>query len=268
MGPAAPVIVGLVAGAVVSKVIGKITGSELLGALAGGFVGMGFGIDASGALKWSNPAAGLFGGAEAAGGTLAGDVIAGGSDLLLGADPLNMAGSFEGLAGAESIAGGLGAEVGGNTLQLGYMGEGAGPTLAGGASSVAGPANPLNLDISASGLTPAAETGGFLSRAGSFIENNPRLSEIAFRGIQSAMSPDAEDLMRLKAELEQKSREAVDPDALKDKLKQMNQGLLSAGYQPAATTVRSTGFTPNYMTRIDPNYKAMLDKIYGRTTEA
>lgn len=259
-------IVALIAkaavGMVVSKVVGKITGSELLGALAGGFVGAGFQFNpTTGAMSWSNPVEGLFGASSSAASgvasvgvdpaSLIGDVSSGASDFGLGAitNSADVAGAnLMGSAVTDTVASGTGSGIA-NMGSQALMGAAA-PTAA-----------------------SATQAPGMLTKATDWMEKNPGLTKIGGDLISGALSPDKIDQIEAKGDQDRltliekqkqelAAKQAVDPNALAGRLDAINQNLFTGGYRNSAFQSALSGFTPGYSTMTSPNYDSRVNAVY------
>lgn len=258
MAPAIPFIAKAVVGMAVSKVVGKITGNELLGALAGGFVGAGFSIDAAtGAMSWSNPLSGIL---DSTAGTATTGVANAGveSASLLDDAAMNMVDDASlGMSSASNVAGGMPApDV---VSQYGF-----------------GPGG----DLVKGGAETMASSGGMLSKAGNALtkgfewaDKNPKIAQMGFDFVQGALSPDKIDeieasgeqdrlTLAQKQELEQKSKEAVDADALKGRLQAIGDNMFKDGYRSGGLLSQATGINPLYYNQVDPNYQNRVNAVY------
>jgi len=249
-------------GMVVSKIVGKITGSELLGALAGGFVGAGFGFDsATGAMSWSNPLEGL-GAASASSGVAS-----------VGVDPAGLVG--DAMGGASDFT--MGAVTGGADLStVNMMGGAITDTVSSGAGSgIASMGSQTLMGAAAPSVAAAAApaSGGMLSDATGWLDKHPTLAKIGGDLVSGALSPDKIDMIeaqgdqdrltlieRQKQELA--AKQAVDPNALAGRLDSVNQGVFAGGYQPGSLQSALSGFTPGYSTMNSPNYDSRVNAVY------
>lgn len=248
-----PLVAKMFVGVAVSKAVGAITGNEVLGAVAGAFVGAGFSLDAAtGAASWGNPLAGAAEAGAGAAGATPGVEAATLVDNSLAYNDALVAG------GAADTAASMAANVG----------AGAGATGAAGAGGVLQGAMP-------SLQTTGAGAGGMLSNATSWMEKNPEITKIGADFAKGMFSPDkideieaqgGQDRMTLaeKQRLELESKQAVDADALKGMLSNVNSNLFAGGYTPAAAVGGGIqqGMSP-YSSNIDPNYLNRLNAIYA-----
>lgn len=231
-----PLVAKVVVGAVVSKLVGQVTGNEVLGAVAGAFVGGGFSFDsATGGMSWANPLAGAAGG---------GATGAAGTDTV--------AATFDGSGPLTSFAEGGATDA----ATLSDFGSQFVPESIGGTGA--------NVIPAASAVEP-----GILSKAANWMEANPKTSELGMKFIEGAMAPDELELLQAKGEQDRltlaektKLKEAVDAGALSGRLEGVNRQVLGGGYQPGMLSVARDQSSPGYSSRVSPNLQNRLSSIY------
>lgn len=260
MAEAVPFIAKAVAGFAVAKLVGKVTGNDMIGAVAGGLIGIGIGFDPATGFSWEG-----FGEAAASSGA---ETVAGGAQGLLSEGSsflnpdtstfLNYANDTSGItdlmsSGADFAASAPGASSAALVTDKATKSADLVKDM------------PKATDISKAAPTAAAKEPGLLSKAGSWIEDHPLISQMAFKGVESMLAPDSQDIWDMRSDYEKQKYERehrpVNPADFTGDLEKVNQRLAEGGYKPQYAQVTGAGYQPMYAAMQSPNYRSMIERI-------